>query len=147
MTRGSKAYYLFVYGTLRKGFDLPLKKKISQNIEWMGGSEIKGKLYDIGKYPGALPLEKNEKSVIRGEVIRINNPVKVMKVLDNYEGYDPKKLKDSEYYREREKVVLENGKKVDAWVYWYNFPVEGKKRIRHKDYLNYLKKKSLESGT
>ena len=139
--KDSNAYYLFVYGTLRKGFDLPLQKRISRDIEWVGPSEIRGKLYDIGKYPAALPVEKNEKSVIKGEVIKINDPVKVMKLLDKYEGYDPKKLKSSEYYREKEKLVLKDGKKVEAWVYWYNYPVEGKKRIRHKDYLNYLKKK------
>jgi gamma-glutamylcyclotransferase (GGCT)/AIG2-like uncharacterized protein YtfP len=138
--KGSQPYYLFVYGTLRKGFDLPLQKRISRDIEWLGPSEIRGKLYDIGKYPAALPAGKNEKSVIRGEVIKINDPAKVMKLLDRYEGYDPKKLRNSEYYREKESLVLQDGKKVEAWVYWYNFPVDGKKRIRHKDYLNYLKK-------
>jgi len=140
--KGEKAYYLFVYGTLRKGFDLPLQKKIKGDIEWLGPSVIRGKLYDMGKYPAALPLEKNEKSKIKGEVIKINHPEKVLKLLDRYEGYDPKKIKNSEYYRQKEKLVLENGKRVDAWVYWYNQPVEGKKRIRHYDYLNYLKKKS-----
>ena len=137
-----KPDYLFVYGTLRKGFELPVQKRISSDIEWLGTSEIRGKLYDIGDYPAALPAAKNEKSVIKGEVIKINDPEKVMRVIDRYEGYNPKKLARSEYYREKEKMVLEDGKKIEAWVYWYNFPVEGKKRIRHKDYLNYLKKKS-----
>jgi gamma-glutamylcyclotransferase (GGCT)/AIG2-like uncharacterized protein YtfP len=68
-----------------------------------------------------------------------------MKVLTGM-GYDPRQLKNSEYYREKERLVLDDGRKVEAWVYWYNFPVEGKKRIRHKDYLNYLKKISAKAG-
>jgi len=136
-----KPDYLFVYGTLRKGFEIPVQKRISGDIEWLGLSEIRGKMYDIGDYPAALPLQRHEKSVIRGEVIKIKHPAKVMKLLDRYEGYDPKKLERSEYYRDKQKLVLENGQKIEAWVYWYNFPVDGKKRIRHKDYLNYLKKK------
>jgi gamma-glutamylcyclotransferase (GGCT)/AIG2-like uncharacterized protein YtfP len=141
-----KPYYLFVYGTLWQGFDLPVNKKISENIEWLGPSEIRGRLYDIGDYPAALPSDKNGKSVIKGEVLKINDPEKVLKVLDRYEGYNPKKLSNSEYYRNKEKVLLPNGKKIEAWVYWYNFPVAGKKRIRHKDYLNYLKKKPRQLG-
>ena len=139
--KNEKPYYLFVYGTLRKGFNLPVEKKILRDIERIGLSEIKGKMYDVGKYPAALPVKKNEKSVIKGEVIKINDPGKVLKVLDRYEGYNPKNLESSEYYRDKQKLVLPNGKKIEAWVYWYNFPVEGKKRIRHKDYLDYLKKK------
>lgn len=166
MSKKANPYYLFVYGTLRQGVAVPFKKKIEEEMEYVGRSQITGKLYDIGEYPGAVKTEKQklkaenrfgnvtdsatgkqkEKakiagSVIRGEVIRINNPKKVMALLDEYEGYDPKKAKTSEYLREKEQVKLEDGKEVEAWVYWYNLPVEGKRRIRHRDYLDYLKKK------
>jgi len=140
-------------------------------MEFVGRSQIQGKLYDIGDYPGAVKEGKrkekekeeqqlkqrekeqeNEKeegpqkqkqigSVIKGEVVMIKNPRKVMALLDEYEGYDPKKIKTSEYLREKAHVKLDDGKEVEAWVYWYNLPVEGKRRIRHRDYLDYLKKK------
>ncbi len=140
--KNDPSYYLFVYGTLRNGFNIPVQDQIKDNIEWLGTSEIKGKLYDIGDYPAALPAEKNAKSTIKGEVIKLHNPKKVLKVLDAYEGYNPKELSKSEYYRNKETITLQDGKQIDAWVYWYNFPVAGKRRIRHKDYLNYLKKKN-----
>ena len=133
---------MFAYGTLRKGVAIPLKKKIGEDMEWVGLSQIPGKMYDIGKYPGALPANADEKrSFIKGEVIKIRNPRKVFKILDEYEGFDPRHVDKSEYYREKKTVQLDDGTKIDAWVYWYNLPVQGKRRIRHKDYLDYLKKK------
>ena len=163
MSKKANPYYLFVYGTLRQGVSVPFKKKIEEEMEFVGKSQITGKLYDLGEYPGAVKeRQKTEAdgrdnvrvvpgkhktetagrgSVIKGEVIKINNPRKVMALLDEYEGYNPKKAKTSEYLREKEQVKLENGKEVEAWVYWYNLPVEGKRRIRHRDYLDYLKKK------
>ncbi|WP_336513810.1 gamma-glutamylcyclotransferase family protein [Pollutibacter soli] len=163
MSKKANPYYLFVYGTLRQGVSVPFKKKIEEEMEFVGKSQITGKLYDIGDYPGAVKEKEKQKtetdgrdntrvvlgkqktetgrSVIKGEVIKINNPRKVMALLDEYEGYNPKKAKTSEYLREKEQVKLEDGKEVEAWVYWYNLPVEGKRRIRHRDYLDYLKKK------
>ena len=135
--------YLFVYGTLRNGVSLPINQQIAKDIEWVGASQIKGRLYDIGEYPGALPAEKSN-SLIKGEILRIKKPRKVLKLLDEYEGYNSKNVKTSEYYRKKEIVELEDGNKVQAWVYWYNFPVENKPRIRNRDYLNYLKKKIVE---
>ena len=64
-----KQCYLFVYGTLRKDFDSPILEKISRNVEWLGGAVIRGKLFDIGKYPGAVPLGEGENEDIKGELI------------------------------------------------------------------------------
>ena len=52
--------YLFVYGTLRDGYDLKLKDKISAEIEYIGKAKVEGSLYDLGKYPGAVK-EKEKK--------------------------------------------------------------------------------------
>lgn len=112
------------------------------DVELIGESLIRGKLYDIGKYPGALRVEGNTASFIKGEILRIKHPKKVFRILDQYEGYDPEARVRSEYCRGEELISLPNGKEVMAWVYWYNFPVDGKRRIRHHDYVEYLKKKS-----
>lgn len=58
--------YLFVYGTLRSGLNTAVKKLIAKDVERMGESEIPGRLYDIGEYPGALPVT-NKKAVLSGE--------------------------------------------------------------------------------
>jgi gamma-glutamylcyclotransferase (GGCT)/AIG2-like uncharacterized protein YtfP len=136
----TKESYLFIYGTLRNGMPLAIDNDIAIDIEWVGHSQIKGRLYEIGEYPGALPAE-NDKSVIKGEVLKLNKPGKVLKLLDEYEGYDPKNLEQSEYYRKKELIQMEDGSTVEAWVYWYNLPVTNKRRIANHDYLKYLKKK------
>ena len=132
--------YLFVYGTLRKSFDSPIQEKIAPDVEWIGDAVIGGKLFDIGTYPGAVPLDEGENEHIKGELIRINDVERVMGILDEYEGFDLRNVNSSEYIRKQESVVLENRKLFLAWIYWYNWSVEGKSRITNNDYLNYLKK-------
>ncbi|MBC7829995.1 MAG: gamma-glutamylcyclotransferase [Chitinophagaceae bacterium] len=132
--------YLFVYGTLRKGGNNPVTKEIINDLEWIGEAEIKARMYDIGKYPGALRAP-GKKTVIKGEVLKIIHPGKVFRILDEYEGFDPDEPSKSEYRRDPEKLQLPDGREIVAWVYWYNFPVQGKRLIRHKDYFEYLKKK------
>jgi len=126
--------YLFVYGTLRSNFDIQAKKDISDCLELIGNAEISGKLYDMGGYPAALPVGDDEKSHIRGEVFKINDSEKVFAALDVYEG--------SCYKRQQVNVHLPDGQNVDAWIYWYIASVDGKPRIKYKDYVEYLKNKN-----
>lgn len=137
-----QSYYLFVYGTLRTGFKHAVKREIRNDVEWLGESSIRGKLYDIGKYPGALRVTDSGSGFIKGEVLKMKHPKKVLRILDEYEGFDPDAPVKSEYFRDQELIHLPDGKEIKAWVYWYNLPIAGKRRIRHKDYLDYLKKKN-----
>ena len=132
--------YLFVYGTLRKEFGLQISKDIKGDISYIGSAAINGALYDIGEYPAALPIEDSSSKII-GEIYQVIHPRKVFKLLDEYEGYDRKHIAKSEYYRRREILEMENGDKICAWIYWYNFPINNKRRIRQNDYLQYLKSK------
>jgi len=134
-------HYLFVYGTLRTGVGNPLRKEIMYDVELVGPAVIRGKLYDIGRYPGAVPGSDKESRQIKGEVLKITHPKKVLRILDQYEGFDAEMPAKSEFRRDLIPVRLPKGKEVMAWVYWYNLPVEGKRRIRNSDYLDYLKTK------
>jgi len=140
MKVNSQPDYLFAYGTLRKGFGLQMLKNISHNIDYVGSGAINGALYDIGEYPAALPTE-DKNSKIAGEIYQLKHSRKMFRLLDEYEGYDRKDLQNSEYYRRRETLELDNGDKIKVWVYWYNFPVNDKMKIEDSDYLNYLKGK------
>jgi gamma-glutamylcyclotransferase (GGCT)/AIG2-like uncharacterized protein YtfP len=128
----SRSYYLFAYGTLRSS-NAPVMKQVEQKLEFVGEAEIRGKLYDMGDYPAACPAGENENSVIHGEVFRVTDPEEVFSALDGYEG--------SAYSRKEEEVTLPDGAKAKAFVYWYTLPVNEKQRIKHKDYLEYLKEK------
>lgn len=125
--------YLFVYGTLRKNYDLKLKSRVENELQFVGRAKIDGSLYDIGQYPGAV--KEGSKDEIIGDVFAVSDPGKVFKILDKYEG--------NEFKRKRNRVRLNSGRSINAWVYWYNQNLEGKRKIKYKDYLNYIKTKNI----
>lgn len=130
--------YLFVYGTLRKDYDLKLKNKVSDDLQYVGQGKVGASLYDIGKYPGAVRSSKGDEVI--GDVFEVTDPERVLGILDKYEGIDPSG-RPSEFVRKRNKVRLRNGKEVTAWVYWYNFDPAKKLKIKYKNYLTYIDKK------
>jgi gamma-glutamylcyclotransferase (GGCT)/AIG2-like uncharacterized protein YtfP len=123
--------YLFVYGTLRKSYDLKLKNKVVKGLEYVGQAKLGAALFDIGRYPGAVK-DRSGKEVI-GDVFQVHDPANVFRVLDAYEG--------KEFMRKKGKVQMRKGGELNAWVYWYTPDPAGKKPIRYKNYFNYLKNK------
>jgi len=49
-------YHLFVYGSLRKGFQSEAYEYISRFFTLVGYAKVKGKLFDMGSYPAAVPV-------------------------------------------------------------------------------------------
>lgn len=131
--------YLFVYGTLRKDYDLKLKKKVSDHLQYVGQGKVGASLYDIGRYPGAIRSSAGDEVI--GDVFLVTDPERVLKVLDKYEGiYSDGR--PSEFVRKRNRVRMRSGKEVNAWVYWYNFDPGKKLKIKYKNYLTYISKKA-----
>ena len=139
--KAEESNYLFVYGTLRTGFANPVRKEIMDDVELIGQAVIRGRMYDIGRYPGAVRGSESEPASIIGEVLRLTHPKKVIRILDQYEGFDPDMLEKSEYRRDLIPVQLPDGTELVAWVYLYNLAVEGKRRIRNNDHFEYLRTK------
>ena len=129
--------YLFVYGTLRKGFDLKLKNRVSNELQYVGQGKVGASLYDLGRYPGAVRNRRGDEVI--GDIFLLDDAHRVLRILDKYEGIGQK---GGEFIRKKNRVKLRSGKQVNAWVYWYNRDPAGKVKIRHKNYLNYLKNKS-----
>jgi gamma-glutamylcyclotransferase (GGCT)/AIG2-like uncharacterized protein YtfP len=136
---GRPKEYLFVYGTLRKDYDLKPKNKVAEDLQYVGQGKVGASMYDIGRYPGAVRSAAGDEVI--GDVFLVIDPERVLKILDRYEGIrvdgGP-----SEFVRRRSRIRLRNGKEVMAWVYWYTFDLSKKVKIKHKNYLNYLKNKS-----
>jgi gamma-glutamylcyclotransferase (GGCT)/AIG2-like uncharacterized protein YtfP len=130
--------HLFVYGTLRKGYDLKLVGKVSHLIRYVGQGKVNADLYDLGRYPGAVRSSKGPEVI--GDVFELSDAEKVLRTLDRYEGIGPDKAA-AEFVRRKNRIRLRSGKTIIAWVYWYNFDPGSKIRIKQKDYLNYLKNK------
>ncbi|NCI47809.1 gamma-glutamylcyclotransferase family protein [Sediminibacterium soli] len=131
--------YLFVYGSLRKGFHHPAYEYISRYFRFAGDARVKGKLYDLGSYPAALPTE--EDSFITGELYCINTPDEfdwAIAQLDDYEGLNTENGEPSLYRRDTVTVYLNDATET-AWIYWYNRPVNEQTRIPTGDLLAYLR--------
>ena len=120
---------LFVYGTLRSVFQNEFARLLAEGESLLGGARIRGRLYDIGRYPGLVLSSAAEESVA-GEVYRLRDAERTLAILDRYEGAD--------FTRVTGDVLLDIGEQAPAWVYVYNRPVDEKRRILSGDYLDRL---------
>lgn len=136
-------YCLFVYGSLRQGFNSPAYGYISQYFELVAEGKISGKLYDLGEFPAAIPDEGA--AFIIGELYRIKNVDEfewAMAQLDDYEGVDASFDEPAMYQRLLTEIHLNDGSTQNAWVYWYTGSVEGKPQIHSGDLLQYIAARS-----
>ena len=85
----------------------------------MTTGEVQAELYDLGKFPGARKSTKPGK-VLTGEVYRLRQTEKALKVLDRVEGFAPRRAEKSLFQRATTAVVLPNGERRVAWIYWLN---------------------------
>lgn len=134
-------YQLFVYGSLRSGFRSPVYEYISRFFTLVGEAKAKGKLYDLGDYPAAIPV--SEDYFILGELYTIKNQQEfswAMAQLDDYEGVNVEANEERLYQRKITDIFI-NDLATSAWVYWYIGDVTGKPVIASGDILEYLNNK------
>jgi gamma-glutamylcyclotransferase (GGCT)/AIG2-like uncharacterized protein YtfP len=129
---------VFFYGTLMAGFDRRRRAGIDTLTDYLGRGWIQAQLYDLGIYPAAVPAPEGR---VWGEVHSMKDRARVLKTLDEIEGYRPEDLETSLYVRKEVPVTLEDGRVEQAWAYFYNAPLGRAERIDSGDYLEYLKVK------
>lgn len=137
----STVFHLFAYGSLRSGFNSPAYEYISRYFNQVGKAKVKGKLFDMGKYPAAISTEDDE--FITGELYLIKNEHEfswAIGQLDDYEGINTENG-DSPLYRRELADVFINDSTTKAWIYWYNGDVNGKQKIDSGDILQYIHEK------
>lgn len=120
---------LFVYGTLRKGASHPRHRTLAREARYAGRGYIQGRLYNLGRYPGAV-ASRNKSERVFGEIYRLRESAVLFARLDEYEG--------EHFARHRLPVRLGTGKKIISWVYLYRGRVKDARRIRSGDYLEFL---------
>ena len=112
----SAGAWLFVYGTLRKGFrSHELLRRF--HARFIGAGSVQGRLYDLGEYPGAEETERGTERA-HGELYFLPRAGAALRVLDCFEGFDPAKPEPNQFERRETKVRLEGGRNVHAWIYW-----------------------------
>ena len=125
--------YLFVYGTLMRGFDHPMAKLLSRSAEFIGEARCRGRLYLVKHYPG-LVLSDDASDVALGELVRLHTPRASLVTFDDYEGCGPN-VASPQYLRQPLPVTLDDGTVSQAWTYVYNRPVARLKRIMSGRFL------------
>jgi gamma-glutamylcyclotransferase (GGCT)/AIG2-like uncharacterized protein YtfP len=111
---------LFTYGTLMRGFRL--HRLLAGRAELLGRGQVRGRLVDLGSYPGAVP---DAAGVVHGEVYRVVEPA-LWATLDSAEG--------PQYHRREVTVRSEDGRELAASMYWYVGPLDRGVPIPGGDY-------------
>lgn len=136
-------YSLFVYGSLRRGFNTPAYEYISRYFKFSGEGKVRGKLFDMGSYPAGIAT--NDNNFITGELYEAKSPSEfswAIGQLDDYEGVSVE-ADEVQLYRRELTEVFTNGSVSHAWIYWYNGDVSGRPFVSSGDMLEYIKNKAL----
>lgn len=128
---------LFVYGTLMRPFQSSMTRFLEKHSSFAGEGRVRGRLYDLGKYPGLI-LDTHAESVVTGHVFLLNNEQLVLQVLDEYEGINPVQPEVSEYRREWIPVATPTGA-LECWAYLYNRETGQLPCISSGNYVDYVK--------
>ncbi len=135
--------FLFVYGSLRSGFQNTAYAYISQYFTLVSPAKANGKLYDLDDFPAAVPDDSAQHFIV-GELYQINDADEfswAIAQLDDYEGLYTEN-EEIPLYRRKLTTVYWNNQQEKAWVYWYNGNVEGKPLIASGDVLLYKQEKN-----
>lgn len=95
-----------MYGTLRPRYTN--YEYFGEGVNHVGSGTIKGILLDLGGVPGVVEVGKVD-TTVKGDLLEVSE--KVLTYFDRYEG------EGALYKRIHTDVTLENGTKINAWVY------------------------------
>lgn len=132
--------HLATYGTLMRDFEAQQQLGLADALTFVGPCRIRGVLFDLGSFPGALPpgdvpndlrTSLDAPPVAYGELFRLEGR-DVLRLLDQYEGYDPDRPATSLFVRRRTSLIEPEGQ--EAFVYWYNRSVDTATRIPSGDW-------------
>ena len=139
----TNTYNLFVYGSLRSGFQHPAYQYLSDFFRPLGDGLVKGRFYDKGEYPVALPT--TEEAFLIGELYEANNPESfhwAIAQLDDYEGLNVMPGETPLYRREIVEILHNGSSRQTAWIYWYNDSIESLPAVETGDIFVYLQQKN-----
>lgn len=139
---------LFAYGTiLDNPQDPQVQAAITRYTNKIDDALVPGRLYDLGGYPGAVPLLKGkeeENHWIKGQILEIIDSHRAFRVLDAYEDADINHPKAGLYRREKIEVVPSSDPEtpLNCYIYWANNVPATSPRIADGDWLKHAKHKT-----
>jgi gamma-glutamylcyclotransferase (GGCT)/AIG2-like uncharacterized protein YtfP len=132
--------YLFVYGTLLQPAN-EYARYLNTHCKLIRPAKFKGRLYDIGEYPGAI-ADANTDNYVYGSIFFMDDTAGVLQVLDDYEGIGPADPLPHEYTRQLFNVETDNGF-MNCWIYFYALPIDQYYQILSGNYNQYLSNPSI----
>ncbi len=130
--------HLFAYGTLLPGLVPRELRGVLDRLHRVGAGRLRGSLFDLGAYPGAVPDEAAATWIL-GEVFRLPDDAALLARLDAYEGYAPEGPREGVFVRVRRAVALAVGGGLDCWVYAYSRDPGGAPPVASGDWRAHLR--------
>jgi gamma-glutamylcyclotransferase (GGCT)/AIG2-like uncharacterized protein YtfP len=124
--------HLFVYGTLLSRQN-SYGAYIQQHCIFLQPGKFKGKLYDMGEYPGAVVQETGDQYVY-GSIYLMDEPEKILAFIDDYEGFGDDQEQPNLFIRMLRDTETAS-ETMKCWVYLYNLPVEHFTQVKSGRYL------------
>lgn len=95
---------------------------MAAGAQWIGTGCLSGWLYDAGGYPGLV--QDAGAPYVPGDLFALYDGQAMLDILDDYEEVGPRFPMPQEYVRTIASITTNDGE-VPAWVYLYNWPVDG----------------------
>ena len=99
--------YLFVYGTLLDT-DNPYAIFLKENSRFYQHGRLRGKLFNIGNYPGAI-IDDTVETFVQGFIFLMDNSNNVLDELDAYEGFGDGFAQPNEFIRALANIETDHG--------------------------------------
>ncbi len=132
--------YLYVYGSLRVGFQNEAYQYLSQYFTYVATGHTKGIMVDLGTHPAATATTDN--TYIIGDLYELKPTAPfdwAFAQLDDYEGVNTEDDEQPMYTRSTT-IVHIGDQEVTAQVYWYCGSIAGKPVIQSGNILDYINK-------
>jgi gamma-glutamylcyclotransferase (GGCT)/AIG2-like uncharacterized protein YtfP len=124
---------LFVYGTLLQRSPHPMARYLSERGTLLGEAKIVGQLYNLGRYPGLIETEDGIDWVF-GDLYDLGErAAETIAELDRYENAESPQ--PAFFDRQLADVVMADGTRRQAWVYWFRGAVNPAHRIQSGRYI------------
>lgn len=128
--------FLFIYGTLLEP-ENEFAVYLQSNSAVYSKGKFRGRLYDIGEYPGAVD-DPDSSYEIHGTIVSMLDPEDVLKHIDPYEGFGEGQRRPYLFIRKLINAETPQGI-VECWVYIYHREITGFNQITTGDFLTYRK--------
>jgi gamma-glutamylcyclotransferase (GGCT)/AIG2-like uncharacterized protein YtfP len=145
IARAAPDDFLLLYGSLGSREPMHAELGLDKALQRLGPREIHGSLYDLGEFPGLVLGQGG----VAAELFRIRD-LSVLLRLDKYEEYDPAKPEQSLFRRSTIRLPryrapianrLRGNPTIDAWIYVYNRPIDGKEKIGEPSWQEHKRKR------